>query len=340
MDGVELHIEPPIVYDGNDPDFVLNGGPVIAPGVKVSTKGTASFKEIQIGDLKTPLEALQLCLGEMKEKLGRPGKDVGDRATKAEVVKSSQDQEVSLVRFIGRFENSLRAFLYMQHAFNLRELKECSFYSPEMSDPDFIRIKKDDLPRSVHFEVVGSRGVLGEEERSQKMTQVTAFASGNPLFAPLLNASALLTKMYQDAGVKNAESLLINATDLDPMMLAAKLKEATMGLQKMGQALKDEKNKNAYKMAKIQADQSFKDLKLKTDHMNKQQKMQEDALKDRESARQFNEELKRQYSHDRKEFTAKMRAIEASLQKAGIEFHSAHLDREAARDAPDTEPKE
>jgi hypothetical protein len=40
MDGVELHLEPPITYDGNDPDFVLNGGPVLEPGAKISTKGS------------------------------------------------------------------------------------------------------------------------------------------------------------------------------------------------------------------------------------------------------------------------------------------------------------
>jgi hypothetical protein len=327
MDGVELHIEPPIVYDGNDPDFVINGGPVIAPGVKVSTKGTASFKEIQIGDLKTPLEALQLCLSEMKEKLGRPGKDVGDRATKAEVVKNSQDQEVSLVRFIGRFESSLRSYLYMQHAFNLRELKDISFYSPEMSDPDFIRIKNEDLPRSVHFEVVGSRGVLGEEERSQKMSAVTAFASGNPLFAPLLNAPSLLTKMYQDAGVKNAETLLVNPGDLDPLTLAAKLKQTMQLTQQLAAQLKDEKSKNQYKMTKIQADQQFKMQKLQADQQAKQAAAQAAHLKDMESARQFNEQLKQDMKKERDEFVAKMAKIEADMQKSGLNFHNSQLDR-------------
>src|SRR5258708_17158796 len=74
MDGVELHIEPPIVYDGNDPDFVLNGGPSIFPGSKTSTKGQNSFSQVQIGDLKDAVSMLQFCLNEMKEKLGRPVK--------------------------------------------------------------------------------------------------------------------------------------------------------------------------------------------------------------------------------------------------------------------------
>lgn len=322
MDGVELHIEPPIVYDGNDPDFVINGGPVIAPGVKVSTKGTASFKEIQIGELKTALEALQMCLQQMKENIGRPGKDVGDRATKAEVDKAAQDQEVSLVRFIGRFENSLRAFLYMQHAFNLRELETASFYSAEQNDPDFIRIKNSDLPKSVHFEVTGSRGVLGENERSQKITAVTAFASGNPLFAPLLNAPHILETMYQDAGAKNSESFLINPGNVDPIQMAAKLKQAGQMIQQLGAQLKDEKYKNSVKLQKIQADQQFKTAKLESDNAAKAKKMEEDMLRAREEARQFNEEMKASITKDRQDFVAKMAAIEAKLQEKGIDFHS------------------
>ena len=327
MDGVELHIEPPIVYDGNDPDFVLNGGPVIAPGVKVSTKGTASFKEIQIGELKTALEALQMCLQQMKENIGRPGKDVGDRATKAEVDKAAQDQEVSLVRFIGRFENSLRAFLYMQHAFNLRELKDASFYSPEQNDPDFIRIKNSDLPRSVHFEVTGSRGILGESERSQKITAVTAFASTNPLFAPLLNAPNILETMYQDAGAKNSESFLVNPGSVDPIQLAAKVKQLTQTAMQLAKQLKDEKEKNQYKIAKIQSDQQFKNQKLQSDNATKQAKMQADRMKEMENARQFQESMKEEIRKNNQTFIEKMAKLEADMQKVGIEFHNSMLDR-------------
>jgi hypothetical protein len=46
-------------------------------------------------------------LNEMKEKLGRPGRPVGDRATKAEVVKNAQDSEVSMVDFIDKMELAL-----------------------------------------------------------------------------------------------------------------------------------------------------------------------------------------------------------------------------------------
>lgn len=268
MDGVELSIEPPIVYDGNDPDFVLNGGPLIYPGSKTSTKGQNSFSQVKIGDLGPAVEMLQFCMNEMKEKLGRPGKPVGDRATKAEVQKSERDQEASLIDFIDKMEIGLRSYLYMQHEMNLHGLETYTYYSPEMHDPDFLKVKKEDLPKDIHFEVVGARGILGEEERSQKMSVVTAFALGNPITAPLVAAKDVLVQMYQDAGVKNAERF-INNEQLNPAQLMAQLQQAKEMLQKMGAELQKEKTHSATKMAKIQSDHQTREHKLAVDHQDR-----------------------------------------------------------------------
>lgn len=276
MDGIELHLEPPIVYDGNDPDFVLNGGPDVRPGSKVSAKGSNAFQQVKIGDPEVAITGLELALNQMKEKLGRPGKPVGDRATKAEVVKSSQDQEVSLVDFIDKVEIALRSFLYMQHEMNLRKLDTYFYYSPEMQDPDFLVVKKDDLPKKVHFDVVGARGVLGEQERAEKMTMVTGFASQNPLFAPLLDAKALLMQMYQDAGIKNAERFMVDQSDGNAAQLKMQLQQASGVLKKMQEELNQEKSHNQVKIAKIQADHEAKSNKLVSDYQLQQQKMQQD----------------------------------------------------------------
>lgn len=273
MDGVELDLEPPIVYDGNDPDFVLNGGPVVAPGSKTSTKGSNAFQAVKIGDVRSALEGLQFCLNEMKEKLGRPGKPVGDRATKAEVVKASQDQEVSLVDFISKMETALRSYLYMQHALNLSELDTYTYYSPEPDDPDFLTLTRADLPKAVHFEVVGARGVLGEEERNQKMNVTTAFLAGNPLFAGLLDPHAITVEMYSDAGVKNAERLLKQPNKADPAQLQAALEQAKQMLQQMAQELQQEKEKSQVKLTKINADHQAKMTKIAADHADREKKM-------------------------------------------------------------------
>lgn len=313
MDGTELWIEPPIVYDGNDPDFVLNGGPVIEPGAKVSTKGQNSFSQVKVGDPQIAFEALQWVVGEMKEKMGRPGKPVGDRATKAEVVKNAQDQEVSIVDFIDTLSDGLRSFLYMQHALNLKEMKEYTFYSPEMDDPDFIHIKRQDLPKAVHFEVVGARGVLGEEERTQKMSIVTAFAAGNQLFAPLLNTTDILLQMYQDAGVRNPERFLVEQGHEPPEMLRQKVQQLMQAVQKLGGMLQEEKQKSAVKMQKIQADYQAKMTKIQTDHKDRELKIHTDAMLE---ARKMAQDLRMEVAKLKQEITKDMMQFMAARQDA------------------------
>lgn len=277
MDGVELKLEPPIVYDGNDPDFVLNNGPIIEPGAKVSSKGAVAFKEIQIGDPGVALEGLQLCLAEMKDKLGRPTKKgASARTTATEIDKMDADEEISLVNFIDKMEVALRSFLYMQHSMNLDSMESYSFYSPETDDDDFIRLAKKDLPKEIHFEVVGARGVLGERQRTQLMAGVTSFAASNPLFQPMLDAKQILIQMYQDAGVKNPERFIAQQANANPALLMQQLMQTRQQLQKVGQLLQQEKQKSQVKMAKIQADHADKTKKMTLDHTAKMTKIAAD----------------------------------------------------------------
>jgi Skp family chaperone for outer membrane proteins len=109
---------------------------------------------------------------------------------------------------------------------------------------------------------------LGEEERSQKMSVVTAFALGNQLTAPLIDAEEVLVQMYQDAGVKNAERFL-NTEKVNPAQMMQQLQSAQQMLQKMGQELQKEKSHSATKMAKIQSDSQAKEHKLQVDHADR-----------------------------------------------------------------------
>ena len=208
LDAVALHTEPPIIYDGNDPMFVMNGGPTMAPGSKVPTKGSAEFKTAETGDPQAALLGLQFAIAQVKQGTGDElEKQTGEEtATKSRL--KNMKGEVRTVKFVGRLEFALKVFLYMQHEINKQELEMYSLYNPEMDAPDHMRVTKDQLPQNVHFEIVGSRGILGEEERSQKTAVVISFASGNPLFAPLLKAPDILKEMLQDAGVKSPERFL------------------------------------------------------------------------------------------------------------------------------------
>jgi len=256
VDGVDLWTRPPGTYDGNDAYLVRQGGPNLAPGSMTPSKGSNKVTFMQVGDPKAALQGVQFGLQKIEEGTAvnaiRSGASDADRKTATEVTNTQQSGEVRTVDFVSKIEPSgLRRFLYMQHEFNLKYMKDYSFYCPEKELPDFISLKKKDLPQTVHFEIVGSKGVLGEQRRAQQMTAVTAFASGNPLFAPLLNAPQILIDMYEDAGVKGAETYVNTQQPQIPPQVQQQMQQMQQQLQEMGQELQKAKSGEAAAMAKI-----------------------------------------------------------------------------------------
>jgi hypothetical protein len=282
VDGISLYIEPPLVYDANDPQFALDGGPRIEPGAKVGSKSGAQFKLIEVGDPQQALQGLQMAIGHMKESLGRTGQPIGDRATAAEVDKRSQDEEVTMVGFIDKLELALRSYLYMQHEINKSECENYSFYDPEMNQPDFVRIKKDDIPKQAHFEVVGARGVLGEQQRQQKLTQVVAFASGHPIYSQLLKPQRNLKQLYQDAGVKNPEQFIKNDDEMQNPEVQALKQQAQHIIQELTQKLQEAEKAANDKIAglqqKMQQHQEKTQVLTQSAQLEHAEKMQQMAL--------------------------------------------------------------
>jgi hypothetical protein len=320
IDAISLKTEPPIVYDGNDPYFVANDGPVIAPGVKTATKGSTAYQQVEIGDPNWALEGLQMTLRQLQEGTGvnavRTGTPNSDRQTATEVQKIAQGAEVRTVDFIDKLNGNLRTWLYMQHAMNLKNLKEYAFYNEDIYSPDFIRITKSDLKEAevAHFDVVGARGLLGEEQRSQKMSLVTAFASGNPLFAPLLKPAELLIEAYRDAGVKNPERFVnVGEQQPDPRM-----QEMEAVIQELQAQLQQEQQKTEAKIMELE----MRREKAMADAELAREKAETDAeLKARELA--MNYELKIA------EVKADLRIKEAEAQ---AKMHGTLLDMEAKMD--------
>ncbi len=253
LDSIALKVEPPIVYDGNDPYFVANDGPVVAPGVKTPTKGSTAYQQVEIGDPSWALEGVQLTLRQLQEGTGvnavRTGVPNSDRQTATEVQKIAQGAEVRTVDFIDKLVGNVRTFLYMQHALNLKHLDSYTFYNEDIYSQDFIRITKSDLKSAevAHFDVVGARGILGEEERMAKMSAVTAFASGNPLFAPLLKSRELLVEAYRDAGCKNPERFVKTEDAPDPMV-----QQMEQVIQELQAELQKEQQKTEAKIMELE----------------------------------------------------------------------------------------
>ena len=266
IDAIELDIEPPLVYDGNDADLVNSNGPPIWPGSKAAAKTSFNMKYLESGDPNAALQALELSLNHMRENLSKPGADVGDRATAEEVLKKEADSEVGEIGFIDKVESSIRSYLYMHHDINKEELPDYSYYTRELEEPDFVRVTKKDLPKSVHFEMIGAKGILGERQRQQAMMAVTFNAAKSPLFGPLLKSRELLIQAYQDAGARNPEYFVKSEQEMPlPPQIAQMLQKMQMQMKLLVEELKKEKSGNEVKLEKIHKDHEAKLAKLMTE---------------------------------------------------------------------------
>lgn len=279
VDAIALKTEPPIVYDGNDPYMVQNDGPIIAPGVKTPSKGTNAFQAIEIGDPTWALQGIEMVLRQMQGGTGvsevRSAVPTADRQTAFEVNKIAQAGEVRTVDFIKKLNRNLQTFLYMQHALNVKYLEEYSFYNEDMRSRDFIRVTRSEIRQAevAHFDVVGARGILGEEQRMEKMGAVTAFASQNPLFAPLLKPQELLIEAYRDAGVKSPERFVNQQQDMVP---ASQVEQA---VQEVTAPLQEELAKSQEALTKAQMAEQAKIIEAQTKREAEAVRLQQEEQK-------------------------------------------------------------
>ena len=223
LDGVGLKLEPPGTYDGNDATLVKMGGPKIIPGFMTPSKGGAqNVKFMEMGELTWAIEAVTYFQEQIKEGTSVSSSRAGaqrqaDRITATQIEEESAGGQLRTVDFVFKVEKGIRAFLYIQHELNLKKLNKYKFYNPEMGMKDFETISKEDLPKEVHFEVVGSKGVLTERRRSQGMIEITAFLLNNEKTDHMPKVEEIAMQMYSDVGVKNAERLLNIPDENDQM---------------------------------------------------------------------------------------------------------------------------
>lgn len=214
LDNVELKLDPPGTYDGNDPVLIVQGGPKVIPGHMTASKGGAqNVKFLDVGEPSWATEAIQFFQNNIKEGTGVSGTRAGaerqaDRITATQIEEESAGSEIRTIDFVGKVETGIKAYCYIQHEMNRDKMTVYKFYNPEMGMPDFEELKKADLPVEAHFDVIGSKGLLSERRRSQATQGVVTFLLGNELTAGLVNAEEVAMQMLMDAGNKNPERLL------------------------------------------------------------------------------------------------------------------------------------
>jgi hypothetical protein len=245
LDSVDLKTEPPLVYEQHDTFFASNGGPDISPGAKSPTTGAANIKLIETGDPMVALQGLQYAINEVEKGTGsnavRQGVSSGTEQTATEVVKAEQRGELRTVDFVGVLERqALRPFLYMQHDLNLKKLTDYPIFNDEIHTPDFLILSKGDLgKREAHFEIVGSRQLLGEEQRVARFRDMAAFVLSSEMLSSKSDVDAILKQGWDDAKVKEPERFLLNS---DPSM-EEKLMEIQQQFQQQLQPLQEELQK-------------------------------------------------------------------------------------------------
>jgi len=346
IDGVDLYIQPPGTYDGNDAYLVQQGGPALHPGAMTPTKGSNKVTFMQVGDPKAALSGLQLALTKLEEGTAvnalRSGGQDSDRKTATEVQKTAQGAEVRTVDFVGDLEPSaLRPFLYMQHEMNLKYLKTYSFYCQEKDLPDFLSITKKDLPKVVHFEIVGSKGVLGEERRAQQMIATTQLWLSTPMTAAKLNLERIMIDGYEDAGVKGAEEYVLTGRPQIPPEVQAQMQQMQEALQETQAELQKAKAGEAVQLQKIElskkeaeAEFAIERARLEVEKAKAMSEMKADAA---EVVRKANESMA-QLELDRKEMERRF-VLEAEAIRRESALEAAKAREKADNDRRLTDAK-
>lgn len=291
IDLVELKVDPPIIYNGNDPAFVRDGGPRIFPGAKTASKSNGDIKMIETGEPAAALAGFKEAMNIIQQGLGvdavRSGTTSPAGRTAFEINKVSQSAEVRTLDFIDKLEPGLESYLYMQHDLNRKYLKNYSYYNDDLDAPDYLTATKNELPKFAKFTVVGSKSTLGEDQRVSRTSQVTAFLLGNPLTAELVNIDEVAKTMYQDAGIQNPERLLNTQSAMDPklkkIMEASKQKiqqaeqMAQQSVQQAGEQIKqltEQLQQATAKVQALQADRGLDGEKLQLEMAKLQAEMQ------------------------------------------------------------------
>ena len=302
IDSVDLKIEKPIVYDGNDPDMVRNGGPDISPGGKTPSKNMAAYKEIDVGDPQAALSAAQFFIAELQKGTSvdsiRSGMSSSVEQTATEVERTRQGGQIRTVDFLDKHElQGLRPFLYLQHESNKKNLKRYQFYSQEMDSPDFVTVKNADLPKKVHFDVVGSKGLIEEQQRQQATMQVTTFLF-NVGAGHKVDIDKLAKEMYQDAGNKNPERFLRLTDEKTAMQQLEAMQMQFQQAQEQMQALAQENQElKAGEETKIQEIQAKSAIEMARQD-NEEDKIKAKAEHDMEKLR-VEAEIKQQEAQNK-----------------------------------------
>jgi len=117
VNNVELKLDPPVVYDGNDATLIAQGGVKMIPGHQTAAKGGAqNFKQVDVGDPSWAAKTMEYFKQEIQEGTGVNSTRAGsqrqaDRITATQIEQEAAGAEVRTIDFVGKMERGIKAYL-------------------------------------------------------------------------------------------------------------------------------------------------------------------------------------------------------------------------------------
>jgi hypothetical protein len=247
MDGAERFADPPGYYDSYDSNLVAEGGPSTAPGSMTGIKGGgANVKFLEIGDPTVLFGVAQNLLSDIEKGTSvdrnRTGVTNSADITATEIRNNDAKGEARTLDFQGVLDRQgLLVYLNMQHDLNLMNVDKYPFYNDELNTPDFLRMSKNQLPKNIIFDVVGSKSVLGEEQRNRKFLASVEISAQIPQVSERTDWDQVSEEVWSFSGQKNAERFIKQAEENQEIQqLTQEFQQVAQQLQAQIQQLQQE----------------------------------------------------------------------------------------------------
>ena len=339
IDSIEMEIQPPYEYDGNNPEYAAQGGPLLQPGTGISNKNLSNkINVLQLGDSQAALQGLQYHSAELQKGTGvdavRSGMSTSTEQTATEVERTHQGGQIRTVDFLSKHEEQgLRPWLYLQHEMNkeILDAKEgYKIYNPEINADDFMYVKRSELPDNVHFEITGSKGVIEEEQRQRDTMQVTSFLMSIGM-GQQLDMQRIAKEMYQDAGNKNAERFILQqgSPEMQLAEMQAQMQQMQEEAQQIAQENQNLKMQEQSRMADAQVKQQSEAAKAQNDQAEIQMKAENERIKIETEAQIKREQIANEAQLEAEKIEAERETAQYKVDKQmELEFAKANLQRE------------
>jgi hypothetical protein len=165
----QLNTQPPMGYDGEDSNFIAQGGPRIYPGAQWPTIG--DVRPYMLGDPSAMFAMYQGLLQQYYDVTGVNTPRLGAQ-TVSHTTAFAKDAELTrgTIRTVDYIQstnhNAMVKWLNMAFRMGRDHLKETQIYIDAYKG--FVKVNKNSLPDDVVFEVFGSGGPSEEVSKNQK----------------------------------------------------------------------------------------------------------------------------------------------------------------------------